>query len=132
MYLVDGGHVHRAFLHIDDANDAFQAINDQPDASRNEIFNFGNPANNMTIRELALLMQDIYGELTGNAPSCELVDVSGEEFYGKGYEDGDRLPPDVRKMQALGWQPQRDLKHTFSDAMRYYLDATQDTMAEAS
>jgi len=51
MYLVDGGHVHRAFLHIEDANRGFQTLIDQPRASRNEIFNMGNPANNVTIRE---------------------------------------------------------------------------------
>ena len=125
MYLVDGGQVHRAFLHIDDASDAFQAIIDQSEASKNEIFNVGNPANNMTIRELALLMQDIYRELTGITPGCELIDVSGEEFYGKGYEDGDRLPPDVRKLQVLGWHPRRNTRQTFTEAMQYYLAKEQ-------
>jgi simple sugar transport system ATP-binding protein len=39
MYLVDGGTVHRAFLHIDDATAAFQTILDRSDDTRNQIYN---------------------------------------------------------------------------------------------
>jgi len=132
IYLVDGGHVHRAFMHIEDANRAFQTLIDQPRASRNQIFNIGNPANNASIRELALLMMEIYADLTGSAPTSELVEVSGEEFYGVGYEDGDRLPPDVQKLRSLGWEPVSDLRSTFRDAMNYYLSTEeQSTIQDA-
>jgi hypothetical protein len=47
--------------------------------------------------------------------------VSGEEFYGPGYEDSDRLPPDISKMKSLGWIPRLDVRTTFRDAMAYYL-----------
>ena len=130
MYLVDGGHVHRAFLHIDDASQGFQTLLDKPEAARNEIFNMGNPANNLTIRELALFMKDIYEELTGETARCELVDVSGEEFYGPGYEDGDRLPPDTRKLRSLGWEPVHDVRSTFRDAMSYYLSTQHEPVFE--
>ena len=123
--LVDGGWVHRTFLHIDDGTAAFQAILDHPDAARNQIFNVGNPDNNVTIRELAALMIELYGEITGTVPVSEVVDISGEAFYGAGYEDGDRLPPDVSKLRALGWSPVRDLRTTLRDAMCAFLDAPQ-------
>lgn len=122
MYVVDGGHVHRAFLHIHDANRALQTIIDHPDETRNEIFNVGNPGNNVTIRELAVLMIELYEEFTGSRAESELVEVSGEEFYGAGYEDSDRLPPDISKLGALGWRPMRGLRSTLMDAMSYYLD----------
>ena len=61
--LVNGGNVHRAFLHIDDANDAFQTLLDHPNETRNRVFNIGNPANNLTIRDLAFVMIDLYREL---------------------------------------------------------------------
>jgi len=121
MYLVDGGHVHRAFLHIDDASAAFQTLLDNVDAAHNQIFNVGNPDNNITIRGLALLMRELYQELTGIEPACEIVEVGGEEFYGVGYEDANRLPPSVDKLRRLGWQPRRDLRDTFGEAMRIYL-----------
>jgi len=119
--LVDGGYARRAFMHIDDANRAFQTILDQPEATRNRIFNVGNPDNDLSIRELAYLMMSLYEELTGRKPTSELVTISGEAFYGPGYEDSSRLPPDVSKIQALGWVPRHDAKATFLDAMRYYL-----------
>jgi len=129
IHLVDGGRVHRAFLHIEDANEAFQTILDNPDRARNEIFNVGNPANNVTIRELAVLMLELYEALTGEKAPCELVEVSGEEFYGAGYEDADRLPPDITKLKSLGWEPKRDLRTTFADAMTYYLENRERELA---
>jgi UDP-apiose/xylose synthase len=122
MYLVDGGHARRAFLHIADACEAFQVLLDHPDETRNGIYNVGNPENNLTIRAVAELMQRLYSELTGEPSTSQLVEISGEAFYGPGYEDSDRLPPDISKMKELGWAPRRDLRTTFSDAMAYYLD----------
>jgi nucleoside-diphosphate-sugar epimerase len=122
IFLVDGGRAQRSFLHIRDATEAFQTLIDRFEASRNQIYNFGNPANNVTIRELAILMKDLYEELTGVRSSCELVEVSGEKFYGVGYEDANRLPPDISKLRALGWAPRFDLRHTLRDAMAYYLE----------
>ena len=121
IYLVEGGRVRRAFLHIADANAALQTLLDHPDASRNQIFNVGNPANDVTVRDLALLMIELHEELTGETAMSELVEISGEEFYGPGYEDSDRLPPDISKLRALGWEPRHDLRSTLKDAMLYYL-----------
>ncbi|MPZ99205.1 MAG: NAD-dependent epimerase/dehydratase family protein [Dehalococcoidia bacterium] len=120
MYLVDGGAAHRTFMSIYDANTALQAILDSPAASQ-QIYNFGNPDNNIMIRDLAPLMMDLYQEATGQAPRCEPTEVSGETFYGEGYEDMDRIPPDISKLRALGWEPTRDLNETFGDTIRYYL-----------
>jgi UDP-apiose/xylose synthase len=120
--LVDGGRVHRAFTHIADANAAFQTLLDRRVEVRNQIFNIGNPGNNTTIRALAHLMRDLYEELTGDPPLSEVVEISGEQFYGAGYEDGDRLPPDIAKLQRIGWSPRHDLRATMRDAMEYYLE----------
>ena len=121
MYLVDGGLVHRAFLHISDANAGFQVLLDHLHETRNQIYNMGNPNNNMTIRDLAYLMIDLFGELTGETPKTEIIEVSGEDFYGPGYEDSDRLVPDISKLRALGWEPQLDARSTFREAMTHYL-----------
>jgi Nucleoside-diphosphate-sugar epimerases len=123
LRLVDGGNVKRAFMHIDDANTAFQVLLDQPEQTRNQIFNMGNPSNNLTIRELSQLMLELYEELTGAPPASLVVEMSGEAFYGPGYEDSSRLPPDISKLRRLGWAPQHDIRSTFRDAMAYYLEA---------
>jgi len=121
IFLVDGGEVHRAFLHIDDASRALQMVLEQPEASRNQIYNVGNPANNITIRELAVLMRRTFEEIMGRPSRSELVDVPGEVFYGAGYEDADRLPPDIGKICSLGWAPRHDLAETVRHTMQYYL-----------
>ena len=120
MYLVDGGHHHRSFTHIADANTAFQAMLDHPGA-HNEIFNVGNPTINATVRQVAELMRDIYKELTSKPASCELVEVDGETFYGEGYEDVDRVPPNIDKLRALGWEPRYGLREALKDAMEFYV-----------
>ena len=121
MYLVDGGNQRRSFTHIDDASTGFTAMLDSP-AAINQVFNIGNPETDTSIRDLATYMMELYEELTGKHPQNELVEITGEDFYGVGYEDMDRVPPDISKLQALGWNPTRGKYQTFKDAIEYNLD----------
>ena len=121
IYLVDGGGQHRCFTHINDASTAFSAILENS-GGHNEIFNVGNPDTNTTMEGLARLMQEIYEDLTGTKPENEIIVIDGEEFYGKGYEDMDRVPPNVDKLMALGWKPTKDLDTIFREAVKYYVD----------
>ncbi len=74
------------------------------------------------MRGLAEMMGGIYTELTGKAPSNEIIEISGEDFYGVGYEDMDRVPPNVDKLKALGWAPKHDLDSIFREAIAFYLE----------
>jgi nucleoside-diphosphate-sugar epimerase len=120
MYLVDGGWRRRSFTDIRDASSAFQTLLDHPGA-RNEFFNVGNPATSTTVRDIAVLMVELFEELTGQAASSQLVEIDGETFYGEGYEDVDRVVPNIDKMRALGWEPEHDLREIFRSAMAAYL-----------
>jgi UDP-apiose/xylose synthase len=120
MFLVNGGRVSRCFTHVADAVTAFQYFIEHPGAV-NRIFNFGNPENNLSIREFAMLMRELYEELTGEPARSELIEISGEEFYGIGYEDMDRVPPSIERLRALGWEPRHNIRETLHDAMTYYL-----------
>ena len=120
MYLVDRGTQRRCFTHIADANEAFTVLLESPGAA-NEVFNVGNPDTDTSIRDLAILMQKIYEDLTGKSTHNELVEISGEEFYGVGYEDTNRVPPDISKLEGLGWKPRFGLERTFRDAIQYNL-----------
>ena len=64
MYLVNGGEQRRSFTHIDDASAGFETILHDPRANK-QVFNIGNPVNDISIRDMALLMQEVYAELTG-------------------------------------------------------------------
>lgn len=121
LRLVDGGHARRAFLHIADGNAAFTTLLANRQRAYNQIYNVGNPDNQLTIRELALVMQRLYEQLTGEKSRSAIEVTSGEEFYGPGYEDSDRDPPDITKMRALGWEPRHGLGETLRETMTYYL-----------
>lgn len=125
MYLVDGGEQRRSFVHIDDASEAFSILLDNP-AAINTVFNIGNPGNDVSIRDLVALMMRLYGEMTGVEPQNEIIEVSGEKFYGTGYEDANRVVPDITKLSALGWEAKYDLEATFRSTMDSYLGATID------
>lgn len=121
MRLVNGGEQRRTFTHVDDASEAFTILLEDPSAI-NEIYNIGNPTTDISIRELASYMTDIYEDLTGRPYTGEILEISGEDFYGTGYEDMNRVPPDISKLNALGWKPTRDLLTTFTDSIRYHVD----------
>ncbi len=131
LFLVDGGTAHRAFLHIEDANCALATILANPEAARNQAFNVGNPNNDLSVRDLAEKMKQLYEELTGRRSGSELVDVSGEAFYGPGYEDSNRLPPNVEKLGALGWEPLKNIDDTLRETMIYYLEEQAGALLEA-
>ncbi len=124
IQLVGGGEQRRSFTHIEDANTAFDAMLRHPDANR-RVFNVGNPGNDTSIRGLAELMSRLYRDLTGEQPTSEVVEIGGEEFYGAGYEDSSRVPPDISRLRSLGWEPVHDLEATLRDAMEATLGSAE-------
>ena len=118
LKLVNGGVSRRCFTYIDDATSALETIIRNPDVFENEIVNIGNPENETTIRDLAVLMKQIFLREFQESVS-PIISVSGEQFYGKGYEDCDRRVPDISKLRKAGWMPAYDLESTFEQSMRY-------------
>jgi UDP-apiose/xylose synthase len=131
MELVNGGWQRRSYTYIDDAIDCTMRIVENPGGvCDRQIFNIGNPANEVTIRELAETMLDIYVEQFARPGDRlpEIVEVPGEAFYGEGYDDSDRRIPDITKARTLlGWEPQWALRPMLEATMRYYVNdyATQ-------
>ena len=113
MKLVDGGMNYRAYTYIDDAVDCIvRIIENRGGVCDHEIFNIGTPENEVTIKDLAHKMYAIFDKhfRQPGDPYPEIISVSSEEFYGKGYEDCDRRIPDVSKARKLvGWKSRHDL-----------------------
>ncbi len=126
MKLVDGGKNYRAYTYIDDAVDCIIKILENPDGVCNrEIFNIGSPENEITIKQMAEMMREIFdAEFRQEGdPLPEIISVSSEEFYGKGYEDCDRRIPDVTKARTLlGWKPKHSLREVYFDSMKYFVE----------
>jgi len=123
LKLVDGGKSQRCFTYINDAIDAFVRILENPEISNRQIFNIGNPKNEIAIKDLAFLMIELYEQIAPRGSfSAGTENISSLEFYGKGYEDSDRRVPDISKIQnMLGWEPETDLRKALQITINYYI-----------
>ena len=125
LQLVMGGKNQRVFTYIDDAVNAIELMIQRPESSKGQIFNVGNPGNEVSMKQLAHRMIEIYKELVPETRDMgfQTEDVDGETFYGQGYEDSDRRVPDISKARRLlGWQPQYDLDLTLTKTIAYYVN----------
>lgn len=125
ILLVDGGKSRRSFLWVGDAMEALIAVirNEGGHASR-QIFNIGNPDNNVSMRELAETVLRVMGEFGAFETASRntiLRDMTAEEFYGEGYQDTpDRRPSIVKIRAALGWAPRTNLEVTVRRTLAYF------------
>jgi len=125
MMLVDGGEAYRTITYIGDAVDALEAMLENPGKSKNQIFNVGNKAGEIKMKDLAELMRDTYAEITGDDKYRKhpIEVIAGEKFYGEGYEDCDRRVPSLAKAEKLlGWEAKTSLKETLRITMEHYHD----------
>src|SRR5579864_1219681 len=125
MKLVNGGINRRCYTYIDDAIDCSYRIVENPGGvCDRQIFNIGSPSNEISIKQMAETMREIYAERfrEGNPPLAEIVSVSGEEFYGEGYDDSDRRIPDITKARTLlDWEPKWNIRDTIEATMSYHV-----------
>lgn len=123
MLLVDGGRARRTITSIHDAIDALVAIVDRPAQALNHFYNIGNPANEVSMRELAEGVRRAFARVSGDDRYLDhpIQEISGRDFYGEGYEDCDRRVLDISAEQArLAWTPHRGLDELLDETVRYY------------
>lgn len=124
MRLVDAGTARRTITSIHDAVDAMTLMFAKPEAAQGRIFNIGAEENELTVRDLAERMRNVYADVTGNEAyrTHPIVDVTSEDFYGKGgYEDCDRRVVDASLAKtALGWRPSRDIDSVLRETVADY------------
>ncbi|HEY3177382.1 MAG TPA: bifunctional UDP-4-keto-pentose/UDP-xylose synthase [Casimicrobiaceae bacterium] len=130
--LVDGGTQRRTFTYIDDGIAALMRIIENPGGvASGKIYNVGNPANDYSVRELAMMMLELaerYPEYRDSAAAVTLVDTTAEGYYGKGYQDVQNRVPQISNTCAdLGWSPQVPMDH----ALLQIFDAYRSHVAEA-
>jgi nucleoside-diphosphate-sugar epimerase len=126
ILLVDGGDQKRSFTYIDDAVDCLLRIIENPKgiASR-RIFNIGNPANCVSISELAHLMVAAAAEfpaLRERAMAAQIHKVTSADYYGKYYQDiQTRVPSVDAARDDLGWAPSTDVATAIRKTIAYYV-----------
>ncbi|MFO7569657.1 MAG: bifunctional UDP-4-keto-pentose/UDP-xylose synthase [Smithellaceae bacterium] len=122
--LVDGGLQKRCFTYVDDGIAALMKIlENKDDVCKNQIINIGNPDNECSVRELAEILKTLFREHPDHqhdSTYSEIVDISADTFYGKGYQDIYSRKPSIEiARKLLGWEP----KVSLGDAMRLTLNS---------
>ena len=123
IQLVDGGAARRTIVSIRDAVRALLLMLRNRKQAENQFFNIGNRNNEVTMAQLAEMMRATYAEITGD-PSYNdhpIISVSGDQFYGKGYEDCDRRMPSLENIKKqIGWEPVIPLQDAITETMTWY------------
>ncbi len=126
IQLVDGGSQRRSFTYIEDGIDALiRIIENKDNAADGRIFNIGNPANDMSIKELAetlVALIKTYPDCEKMASAVKIVNVSSGQYYGAGYQDIQTRVPSIKNAeQYLGWKPTTDLATGLRKTLDYHL-----------
>ena len=119
LTLVDGGHQKRCFTDVRDGVAALKEILLNEEQSNGEIFNIGNPWNNLSVSEVADMLVEQLQErkLVDNV---EIKVKSSGEFYGAGYQDVSNRVPSINNIgNKLGWSP----KITFKESLKNILNS---------
>jgi nucleoside-diphosphate-sugar epimerase len=124
--LVDGGSQRRSFTYISDGIDCLMRIlENRQGAADGQIFNVGNPNNDISVRELAEKLVAAVADHPGfgeRARTTPLVEVASREYYGDGYQDIlTRVPSIRRARQLLGWEPKVGLDEAIRLTVDFYL-----------
>lgn len=124
--LVNGGHQRRAFTYLDDGIDCLmKIIENKKSVCNGQIFNIGNPKNDISIRDLAKKLRDLYIKhpLRPSAKKVPPIMVVREkDYYGKGYQDIQYRLPSIKKAQKLlGWTPKVDFNTSLKKTLDYFL-----------
>lgn len=108
--LVNGGGQRRAFMDVSDMVEAVGRVLERPQHSTGQIFNLGNPDNDVSIAMLGQLMAQSFATACPGRPPARFESVSAESLYGAGYDDTAQRIPDITKAQRLlDWKPQKTI-----------------------
>ncbi len=124
LKLVNGGVAKRCFTSVHDAVDFVFCLFAKIDKGVDQAFNVGNVDNEVSIAELAGLMRSVFASVKGmsenDVPGVEVV--SGEDYYGKGYDDSLRRLPSVAKAEnLLGFMAKIPLKEAIEESLRWFV-----------
>ena len=124
--LVDGGTQRRAFTYISDGIDCLMKILENEGGRADKgIFNIGNPANDVSVRELAerlIAAVAAHPAWAEKAKATRIVDTSAGEYYGEGYQDiMTRVPSIRRARKILGWEPKVGMDEAVKRTVDFYL-----------
>lgn len=125
LKLVDGGAQIRCFTYISDGVDALiKIIENKNGCANQEIFNIGNPYNELSIKDLAYKIKELaksYSRTKTFAEAAEIEEINSSEYYGKSYQDVNRRVPSIANAkEKLDWIPQVNMDELLKRTMDFY------------
>ncbi|MEI6609885.1 MAG: bifunctional UDP-4-keto-pentose/UDP-xylose synthase [Deltaproteobacteria bacterium] len=129
--LVDGGKQKRCFTYVDDGIAALMKIlENKNDICKEQIINIGNPENECSVKELAHILKKLFQEHPDHKNDqtySEIIDVSADSFYGKGYQDIYTRKPSIEKARKLlNWEPKIGLEESMRLTLNSFLEENKD------
>ena len=134
IQLVDGGKQSRSFTYVGDGVDALlRIIENKNGCASRRIFNLGNPANNVSVADLAKIVVEAFKDYPAyreHAEQAKIIVTSSQEYFGQGYQDIQTRVPSIKAAkEALGWNPQVDLRTAIKHTLDYHLEVGGNTPA---
>lgn len=125
LNLVDGGNQIRCFTYVSDGIDALiKIIENMNNCADKQIFNIGNPLNELSIKDLAYKIKSLalkYDRLKSNAEKVEIVIENSDKYYGKSYQDVLRRVPLIKRAEEiLNWKPVVNMDDLLAKTMDFY------------
>lgn len=110
------GRQKRAFLSVRDLSRFVTDHLDERAFDTPRVFNVGNPANAITVQELAVRIRELLSS------SSEIVFTDATTIYGSDYEEAESFEklPEIRGAAELGWAPRVDLDELIEETAVYY------------
>jgi UDP-apiose/xylose synthase len=113
-----------------DMVEAVCRIVERPSRANGQIFNLGNPENDLSIAELGHKLAEVFAAQVAGAAPARFERVTAEQFYGPGYADTDERIPDIKKARRLlAWRPTRTMGEMLPDIVADYLARYADRIA---
>ncbi len=124
--LIDGGEQKRCFTDIEDGIAAlFRIIENERDCCDSQIINIGNPANEVSIAQLAEILVDKFEAHPLRQhfpPFAGFQRVESNTYYGNGYQDVTHRRPSIRNARRLlHWEPSVPLEQTIHKTLDFFL-----------
>ena len=136
ILLVDGGKQKRCFTDVKDGVDCLsRIIANSSDSANQQIFNIGNPDNDLSIKDLAAMLVDKFEKHPLRKhfpPFCGFRDVESKQYYGSGYQDVEFRKPSIKKAnKILDWTPKVTLEKSIAETLDFFLKETVERMSQS-
>ena len=126
IQLIDGGNQKRCFTDVSDGIECLYRIIENKDGKCDgQIINIGNPDNEASIKELAVMLVKRFQKHPLRRkfpPFAGYLEVESGSYYGSGYQDMQHRKPSIRNAKRfVGWIPKVPMEKSVENTLDFFL-----------